>query len=158
MTEPITASIQEIDRRSFILGMITAFSECVANECKKAALSPPFYPGDLKSIQAEAERIAREQGVSLWFERNPDIPEASRLYWFVLYKYPEVIDEYRAIREQGYNPVWRIDRFHAVLSYGTVWGKGADKVVPQIRSKAEGDFDTVARVLLKIGDWPVPRP
>ena len=37
-----------IDRKSFILGMVTAFAECIANESKKAALSPPFYPEDME--------------------------------------------------------------------------------------------------------------
>ena len=64
-----------IDRRSYILGMITAFAECVANECKKAALSPPFYPEDYDAVVSEAGRIAREQGIFLWYDENPDIPE-----------------------------------------------------------------------------------
>jgi hypothetical protein len=29
-----------------MLGMITAFAECVTSESKKLALSPPFYPTD----------------------------------------------------------------------------------------------------------------
>ncbi len=37
----------------FILGMITAFSECVAKEAEKAAFSPPFYPNDYLSILDE---------------------------------------------------------------------------------------------------------
>jgi hypothetical protein len=44
-------NLTEIDRKSFILGMVTAFAECVANECKKAALSPPFYPEVLEEYQ-----------------------------------------------------------------------------------------------------------
>jgi len=32
-----TNASEFIDRRSYILGMITAFAECVTNECKKIA-------------------------------------------------------------------------------------------------------------------------
>ena len=48
-------SSQSIDRKSFILGMVTAFAECVANECKKGALSPPFYPQDYETVLQEIE-------------------------------------------------------------------------------------------------------
>ncbi len=41
-----------IDRRSYIIGMMTAFAECVTNECKKIALSPPFYPEDYNTVVA----------------------------------------------------------------------------------------------------------
>ena len=58
-------NFKTIDRRSFILGMITAFAECVANECKRAALSPPFYPEDYETVVAEAENIAKDQGIFL---------------------------------------------------------------------------------------------
>ena len=83
-----TASMQSIDRKSFILGMITAFAECVANECKKAAFSPPFYPQDYKTLLPETRRIAKDNGVFLWYEKNPDISRKTRLNWFVIYKFP----------------------------------------------------------------------
>ena len=72
MSMSITTSTSEIiNRKSFILGMITAFAECVTNECKKIALSPPFYPEDYDSVVSEAERIADDQGISLWYEKKP---------------------------------------------------------------------------------------
>ena len=49
-----------IDRKSFILGMITAFAECVANESKKAAFSPPFYPEDYETVLQGVENIAND--------------------------------------------------------------------------------------------------
>ena len=55
-------SFSGIDRKSFILGMVTAFAECVANECKKAALSPPFYPEDYETVLWEIGSIAEDQG------------------------------------------------------------------------------------------------
>ena len=43
-----------MDKRAFILGMITAFSECVAGGCKKLALSPPLSHEDYEMIHEEA--------------------------------------------------------------------------------------------------------
>jgi hypothetical protein len=149
--------LSEFDRRSFIIGMVTAFSECVASESKKAALSPPFYPADYRALIHEAGRIAGEQGIHLWYEENLDIPEASRLNWFVIYKFPEVLQEYWEIRNKGFNPVWNLERFSDLLSYGMAWGKHADKVIPNMRGKG-GVMDTVARILLRPGAWPIPKP
>jgi len=135
--------------------MITAFAECLANESKKAAFSPPFYPEDYPAIRAEAERIAEEQCISLWYEENHDIPSSKRIVWFVMFKYPEVLEEYRRIREEGYNPVWDLERFSGLLSYGTVWGQGAETLVPVMRMENSGNLmSTVSRVLFKNGESP----
>ena len=148
-----------IERKSYILGMMTAFAECLAYESKKAAFSPPFYPQDYPAIRSESERIANEQGISLWYEKNIDIPPSKRVNWFVMFKYSEVLDEYLLLREQGYNPAWDLDRFSKLLSYGTVWGKGAEKVVPAMRQKIAGEgMPTVSRLLFKPGVWPIKRP
>jgi hypothetical protein len=79
LSDAINAS-KLIDRRSYILGMMTAFAECVTNECKKIALSPPFYPEDYDTVVAEAEKIADEQGILLWYDENRDIPEYQRFF------------------------------------------------------------------------------
>ncbi len=149
-----TSGMQSIDRKSFILGMITAFAECVANECKKAAFSPPFYPHDYKTLLPETRRIAEDNGVFIWYEENRDIPRKNRLNWFVIYKFPEVFHEYRALRGRGYNPAWDLDKFTNFLSYGIVWGAGADSVIPQIRQTRETKA-TYARILLEPGAWPI---
>jgi hypothetical protein len=156
MTGRVTASKSKnpIDRRSFILGMITAFAECIANECKKIALSPPFYPEDYDRVLPEAEKIAKEQSIHLWYDKNLDIPETIRLNWFVLYKFSEVLDEYKLFRKQCYNPAWHLEKFYDLLSYGTAWGLGAGKVVPKIRED-RNKIETFSRVLLKSGDWPI---
>lgn len=143
-----------IDRKSFILGMVTAFAECVANESKKAALSPPFYPEDYGTVLEEIEIIAKDQGIFVWFEKNLDLPEKRRLNWFVLYKFPEVLEEYQELRKQGFNPALHLTEFSNFLSYGMVWGKGADSVIPDIREKRLA-IDTCATVLLRPGDWPI---
>ena len=143
-----------IDRKSFMLGMITAFAECLAGEAKKLAFSPPFYPEDYKRLRAEAERICQEQGIFLWHEKNADLPAKKRVQWLVLFKFPEVLDEYKKLRQEGLNPALHFEKFTALLSYGSVWGKKADKVVPAMREKRPV-LDTVARILLKSGDWPI---
>jgi hypothetical protein len=147
-------SDSSIDRKSFMLGMITAFAQCVAGEAKKMAFSPPFYTEDYKDLREEAERICQEQGVFLWHEKNADLPAAKRLHWLVLFKFPEILREYKKLRRQGFNPALHFESFMALLSYGSVWGKEADKVVPRMREKRPV-LDTVARILLKPGDWPI---
>jgi hypothetical protein len=153
-SEQPTAPSDAIDRTSFMLGMITAFAECLAGEAKKMAFSPPFYPEDYKSLREEAERICQEQGIFLWHEKNADLPAEKRLHWLVLFKFPEVLEEYKRLREEGFNPALHFEKFAALLSYGSEWGKKADKVVPRMREKRPV-LDTVARFLLKPGDWPI---
>ena len=152
-----TGSTDSIDRKSYILGMITAFAECVTNESKKLALSPPFYPADYDAVINETSIIAEEQGIFLWYEKNLDIPGNQRLNWFVLYKFPEVLDEYRRLRDEGYNPAWHFEKFSELLSYGTAWGTGAQQVIPKMKDR-KTTRDTYARILLKPGDWPIPCP
>ena len=68
-----TAASARIDRISFILGMITAFAECVTNESKRLAFSPPFYAEDYAGVKKEAERIAKDLSVHLWLESNDEL-------------------------------------------------------------------------------------
>ena len=149
------SAISNLDRKSFILGMMTAFAECLANECKKGALSPPFYPQDYDTVRLEAEQIAREQGIFLWYDKNEDLPEDNRINWWVMYKFPEVLEDYQKLRNRGYNPAWHLDKFLDFLSYGTVWGQHAEKVIPQYREKRQTD-DTVGKILLTFSGWPSP--
>jgi len=60
----------EIDRRSYNLGVIAAFSEIVAVGVKKLALSSPLSPEEMAQLLPEAERIAHEQGISLYLEKD----------------------------------------------------------------------------------------
>jgi hypothetical protein len=143
-----------IDRKSFMLGMMTSFAECLAGECKRCSFSPPFYPEDYPLLEPEAVRIAQEQGIYLWLEENADIMEENKVYWWVMYKYPDVLDEYHSLREKGWNPAFEFDRFRKLLSYGTVWGDNAENVTPKMRGE-EKMMDTVSRVIFKPGDWPI---
>jgi len=146
-----------LDRISFILGMITAFAECVTNECKKLAFSPPFRPQDYPLLYQEAKKIADEQRVLLWHEENEDIPSSYRLHWIVIYKFPEALEEYRQLRSKGFNPVWDLDKFYPILSYGLVWAEGVDKITPRFREERKTQC-TFSRVLLDPQEWPIPRP
>jgi len=52
-----------IERNSFMLGMITAFAECLAGEAKKLASLPLFILKTTRAFRDEAERICQEQGI-----------------------------------------------------------------------------------------------
>ena len=147
----------EIDRASFILGMITAFAECITNEAKKLAFSPPFYAEDYDEIKDEVEVIARDLSVHVWLERNEDLSLEKPLYWLVIYKFPEAMAAYRQLRARSLNPALHIEHFFELLSYGSVWGEGADKVVHKIR-EVRPQADVFARILLAPEDWPVKAP
>ena len=64
-----------------------------------------------------------------------------------MYKFPEVLDEYKALRNNGHNPFNNLDIFRGILSYGTIWGENSEKVVPQMREK-RAIKDTVSRIIL----------
>ncbi len=63
---------------------------------------------------------------------------------------------YISLRSRGYNPAWHFAKFSDLLSYGTVWGEGADAVITRMRQR-KNTKDTFARVLLKPGDWPIQK-
>ena len=65
---------EEMDKRSFILGMVTAFCECVAGGCKRLALSPPLSKADYQAIAADAYEIIEKHSLSLF----------SVFYWFII--------------------------------------------------------------------------
>ena len=108
---PETAAPARIDRTSFILGMITAFAECVANESKRLAFSPPFYAEDYATVKNDAETIAKDLSVHLWLETNKDLVLERPLYWLVIYKFPEVLEAYRQVRAGGLNPALHFHHF-----------------------------------------------
>jgi hypothetical protein len=138
-----------------MLGMMTAFGECIAAEAKKCAFSPPFYPEDYYLLKTEAERIAAELNICLWLEKNDEIEEHSKVMWWVMYKFPEILREYQEMRAQGFNPAYEFDRFSALLSYGCAFGENSGNVLPKMREKAD-TMETVTRVLFQPGDWPLP--
>lgn len=138
-----------------MLGMMTAFGECVAAEAKKCAFSPPFYPEDYYVLKTEAERIAAELSIFLWLEENEEIQDSHKVMWWVMYKFPEILDEYQDIRAKGFNPAYEFDQFSTLLSYGCAFGENSGNVLPRIRKKTD-TMDTVTRILFQAGDWPLP--
>ena len=106
-----------MDQRSFILGMITAFSECVAGGCKDLALSPPLEDGVYETVAAEAEEIIRRHGLLSFHERNLDLPAAERFHWILIAGRQETLQAYRALRAQGLSPARSLMPFGQLLSY-----------------------------------------
>ena len=104
-----------MDKRSFVLGMITAFSECVAGGCKKLALSPPLTRGDYEAVQAEACRIIEKHGLISYHEMNPELPEP--FDWILIAGKQETIDQYKALRQAGFSPAVSLAPFSDLLSY-----------------------------------------
>ena len=105
------------DKVSFILGMITAFSECVAGGCKRLALSPPLTREDYAEAGSEAEEIISRYGLVHYHETNPEIPENVRFEWILIAGKQETIDEYLSLRKQGFSPAESLKPFYRLLSY-----------------------------------------
>ena len=95
----------DLDKRSFILGMVTAFSECVANGCKRLALSPPLTKEDYPAVERQANEIIEKHGLLHYHEQNLDLPEENRVEWILIAGRQETIDAYLALREQGHSPI-----------------------------------------------------
>jgi hypothetical protein len=96
---------QQIDERSFRLGVISAFSEVVAAGVKKLALSSAMKPLEMDSLMEEAERIAKENGVKLYREEDflvTDLfPESVTEGKHVLLIYLDPVkDEYMALKAE----------------------------------------------------------
>ncbi len=106
-----------MDKQSFILGMITAFCECVAAGCKDLALSPPLSQADYASVHTKAEELIANHGLISFHEDNPDLPEEKRFEWIVITRDGGTLAEYRALRDLGYNPADSLKPFERVLSY-----------------------------------------
>lgn len=109
---------QSMDKRSFAMGMIAAFSECVAADAKPLALSPPLRKEDFDALREEAADMIAAYGLSVYYEMNADLPEEKRVYWMVIYAQAEALDAYLRLRAKGENPSKRIDAFAEALGYG----------------------------------------
>ena len=112
----------EDNKRYFILGMVTAFSECVAGGCKRPALSPPLKPEEYGEVCGEACAIIERHGLLHWHERNAELPEAERWEWLLIAARRETIEAYLALRARGYSPARSLEPFHELLSYDAEQG------------------------------------
>ena len=111
-----------LDRRSFILGMVTAFSECVAGGCKRLALSPPLMPEEYARIAPEACLLVERHGLIHHHETNPELPEGERWEWLLIAARQSTIDEYLALRARGFSPARSLEPFYGLLSYDPAQG------------------------------------
>ncbi|MBQ8136102.1 MAG: hypothetical protein IJ174_01580 [Clostridia bacterium] len=105
------------DKDSFILGMITAFCECVAAGCKRMALSPPLTPDDYARIRADAESIIEKHGLLHFHERNEELSEGTRFEWIIIAAKPQTLAQYQRLRGQGLSPAKSLSPFADLLSY-----------------------------------------
>ena len=107
----------KLDQRSFILGMITAFSECVAGGCKRLAMSPPMSPADCGAYAPEIYDIVEKHGLLHYREENLDKPESGRFEWILIAGRQETLEQYHALRSQGFSPAESLAPFAGLLSY-----------------------------------------
>ena len=108
---------ETLDKRSFILGMVTAFSECVAGGCKRLALSPPLTAEDYGRVWEEANEIIEKHGLVHYHERNLDKPEDRRWEWILIAGKQDTIEAYLSLRAQGLSPMDSLAPFSELLSY-----------------------------------------
>ena len=106
-----------LDKRSFILGMITAFSECVAGGCKRLAFSPHMAKEDYELVREEAADIIEKHGLVRYHERNLDRPEGTRVEWILIAARQNTIDQYQQLRSRGFSPMESLQPFSELLSY-----------------------------------------
>ena len=106
-----------MEQRSFILGMVTAFSECVAAGCKDLALSPPLDAQAYEAVASEAVDIIQKHGLIAYHEENLDLPEEERFDWILIVGRQQVLDEYLVLRAKGLSPARSLAPFATLLSY-----------------------------------------
>ena len=110
-------SKKALDKRSFILGMITAFCECVAGSCKRLALSPPLTQADFTAVADEACALIEKHGLLHYHEENLDQPESGRFEWILIAAKEDTIHDYLALRHEGLSPAVSLAPFSDLLSY-----------------------------------------
>ena len=106
-----------LDKRSFILGMVTAFCECVAGGCKRLALSPPLTQTDYETVAAEAFEVIEKHGLVHYLEENADQPESVRFKWILIAGKQQTIERYLDLRRKGFSPMASLEPFSELLSY-----------------------------------------
>ena len=109
--------MKELDQYSFILGMVTAFSECVAGGCKRLALSPPLTQKEYEAVQKDACAIIEKHGLVHLHEKNEDLPPEERFSWILIAGRQETIEQYLALRAAGCSPARSLEAFSGLLSY-----------------------------------------
>ncbi len=94
----------DVDVRSFNLGMIYAFIEVVASGCKRLGLSPPMTAQELEEVRENALEIAAEYGVATMIDPeflvsrlfNPAFTDGKEVMLFALD--PADLEEYMTLK------------------------------------------------------------
>ncbi len=106
-----------MEQKAFVLGMITAFCECVAGGCKRLALSPPLTAEIFEEVRDSACEIIRKHGLLYAIEENLDMPEDRRFTWILIARREETLEGYRKLRAAGFQPWESLKPFSELLSY-----------------------------------------
>jgi len=94
----------EIDRISFLLGMMNCFTEMVAVGVKKLALSPPLTPRDYEAVAGASQKMVEAFGIQSHLEKSllvTDLQSAdfTKGKWSILYfKTGDVLNDYLALK------------------------------------------------------------
>lgn len=96
---------QEVDRRSYALGAIAAFSEMVDLGIKKLGFSTTFKPGEVDALLEQAQDIAQRHNVKLYRESDLIVTDlfsadiAKDLEVLIIYSGND-IDDYLALKSK----------------------------------------------------------
>jgi len=98
--------LDKLDRRSYNLGMIYAFSEVVGSGVKRLGLSPPLTEEEYENVIDDTRLIAEEYGVTLHTDRdfletllfNPEYTRGRTVIH--LADSGETLDEYLRLKER----------------------------------------------------------
>ncbi|MGD2122655.1 MAG: hypothetical protein PVJ76_12965 [Gemmatimonadota bacterium] len=98
--------MNDIDLRSFQLGMINCFAEMVAVGVKKLAISPPLSQEEYGALREASDAIVEGSGIHSYLETSllvTDLQSAefTEGKWSILYfNDPETLAAYKALKER----------------------------------------------------------
>ena len=119
-----------IDKASFALGMTGAFCECVANEAKALALSPPVSLELANEIDDDIKEIVDDFGLKM--HRDMYVSHDTTIVWNIIYKFQCQFDEYMKIKNRGLSPISDFPEFKRILGYGLAFCDGSQNLNPKI--------------------------
>jgi len=88
------------------VGEIKAWCEAAKNDAKRMSLSAPFKPEDYNEIKPYMFEYAQNNGVKYYLEKRiiqTDLfgdMDLSGIWVFIIYKHPEIIEEYLNIKQE----------------------------------------------------------
>ena len=98
--------MNDVDNRSFQLGMINCFAEMVAAGVKRLAISPPLTPEEYLALREASEAIVEGSGIYSYLETSLMVTdlqssEFTRGKWSILYyKDPDTLVAYLRMKER----------------------------------------------------------